>query len=123
LEPPKPPGKWWIFGRAYGTAASCILLVIGTELTIQWNYIHGVHQIGVVGQLIPFSLGVGGLLKVIFAAIFEKDASEKWCYGKCRMIARRVEWEDAAETFALVQKVAAKKKEVEGEKQNEPMTA
>ncbi|KAL8848005.1 MAG: hypothetical protein Q9221_006967 [Calogaya cf. arnoldii] len=45
-------------------------LIIQVELTIAWNHVHGLKTLSSLGQLIPFVLGVGGLLKVVWA---------KWC--------------------------------------------
>lgn len=47
-----------------------VFLVIQVELTIVWNHVDGLKTLSSLGQLIPFILGVGGLLKVIWA---------KWC--------------------------------------------
>ena len=45
------------------------LLIVQVELTIVWNNIHGLQGPATVGQLIPFIIGVGGLLNVFL---------EKW---------------------------------------------
>ncbi|KAI9718755.1 MAG: hypothetical protein M1812_003929 [Candelaria pacifica] len=42
-------------------------LIVATELHIHWNHISGVQYMDSVGQLIPMLLGVGGLLKVLWA--------------------------------------------------------
>ena len=47
-----------------------IALIVQVELTIAWNHISGLQNLNTLGQLIPFILGVGGLLKVLWA---------KWC--------------------------------------------
>ncbi|KAL8951528.1 MAG: hypothetical protein Q9222_002499 [Ikaeria aurantiellina] len=47
-----------------------MLLIIQVELTIVWNHVTGLKTLSSLGQLIPFILGVGGLLKVVWA---------KWC--------------------------------------------
>ena len=47
-----------------------VFLVIQVELTIVWNHVDDLKTLSSLGQLIPFILGVGGLLKVIWA---------KWC--------------------------------------------
>lgn len=44
-------------------------LVLSIELTLAWNHISGVNIIGTVGQLIPFILGVGGLVKVLWSRL------------------------------------------------------
>lgn len=45
-------------------------LIVQVELTISWNNISGLQHLTTLGQLIPFILGVGGLLKVVWS---------KWC--------------------------------------------
>jgi hypothetical protein len=75
------------------------LLVAGTELAIQWNYITGVQNLRSVGQLIPAAIGIGGLAKVIYSALFEKEEEEHLCFGKCHGDHRRKEWREACEVF------------------------
>jgi hypothetical protein len=101
LHPPPRPTRWMMIGIGWGTFAACSILIIGTELTLQWNYISGVNKIDSVGQLIPFCLGVGGLLKVIWAAVMEQDRKEdRWCYfGRCNSADRRAVWKEASEGF------------------------
>lgn len=43
-----------------------IFLVIQVEMTIVWNHIDGLKTLSSLGQLIPFILGVGGLLNVLW---------------------------------------------------------
>ncbi|CAF9937262.1 MAG: hypothetical protein HETSPECPRED_010611 [Heterodermia speciosa] len=51
-------------------AAESLMLIIGlitqVEMTIAWNHISGLSSLTTLGQLIPFILGVGGLLKVLW---------------------------------------------------------
>ena len=44
-----------------------IVLIIQVELTIAWNHVSGLSSLTTLGQLIPFILGVGGLLKILWA--------------------------------------------------------
>ena len=44
-----------------------VVLVLQVELTIAWNHISGLSSLSSLGQLIPFILGVGGLIKVLWA--------------------------------------------------------
>jgi hypothetical protein len=102
LHPPSPPTRGMRLALGWTTFSVCSVLVIGTELTIQWNYISGVQNIESVGQLIPFCLGVGGLLKVIWAAVMEQERREedRWCYfGRCNAGDRRAVWKEASEGF------------------------
>ncbi|KAL8791702.1 MAG: hypothetical protein Q9195_005709 [Heterodermia aff. obscurata] len=43
-----------------------VFLILQVELTIAWNDISGLQRITTLGQLIPFILGVGGLIKVLW---------------------------------------------------------
>jgi len=102
LNPPLPPTRWKIVGLGWATFGACSILVIGTELTIQWNEIRGVQKLGSVGQLIPFCVGVGGLFRVVWAAVMEQERQDKerWCYfGRCNSADRRDEWKEASEGF------------------------
>jgi hypothetical protein len=43
-----------------------IYSVVGIELTLYWNSINGVYTINTTGQLIPFVIGLLGLLRVLY---------------------------------------------------------
>jgi hypothetical protein len=102
----KPPRAWY-FGVGYMTLGACTVLVISTELTIQWNGIKDVQDLSSVGQLIPFTLGAGGLLKVIYSAVTERDVKE-WCYfGHCANLGERNKWKEAAEEFLKYQQATS----------------
>ena len=45
--------------------------VLGIELTLYWNSISGVYTIKSTGQLIPFVIGLTGLLKIGWNAVEE----------------------------------------------------
>lgn len=77
-----------------------IMLAVSTELTIQWNYIKGIQNIGNVGQLIPMSLGIGGLLKVVWGGIMGDD---EWCGRKCATQRRMNKWKDVGEALVRAQ--------------------
>jgi hypothetical protein len=47
-------------------ALSSVSGVVPTELVLHWNKVHGVYQLDSVGQLIPFILGLGQLLDVLY---------------------------------------------------------
>ncbi|CAF9937231.1 hypothetical protein IMSHALPRED_011065 [Imshaugia aleurites] len=42
------------------------LLIVQIELTLVWNNVGGLQSLSSLGQLIPFILGVGGLIKVLW---------------------------------------------------------
>lgn len=54
-----------------------ILFILAVELTIRWNKISGVGDIGSTGQLLPVIIGIGGMGRVVtrfFQAVFEEIA-------------------------------------------------
>ena len=42
------------------------LLILQIEMTLVWNKVDGLQSLSSLGQLIPFTLGVGGLVKVLW---------------------------------------------------------
>ena len=62
------PKVWTLM--AMENLAIVVVLIVQVELTIAWNHISGLQNLNTLGQLIPFILGVGGLLKVLWG---------KWC--------------------------------------------
>ena len=64
---PNTTRKWYWIPSAVQAGVVTVGLVLSIELTIWWNSITGVNQIGTVGQLVPFVLGVGGLIKVLWS--------------------------------------------------------
>lgn len=102
IEPPLEARKWVEISARLALFGACSVLIIATELTIQWNEISGVKELTNVGQLIPFCLGVGGLLKVLWSAVFERDRrdEERFCYyGRCTSVHRMKYWKEASEAF------------------------
>jgi hypothetical protein len=109
----RPSKKWWV-SVAWFTLGTCSVLVIGTELTIQWNGIKGVQNLSSIGQLIPFTLGVGGLIKVVYTAVTERETREtdEWCYyARCSKDSRNKKeaWKEASETFMRCRETLRKK--------------
>ncbi|KAF2434677.1 hypothetical protein EJ08DRAFT_426252 [Tothia fuscella] len=131
-NPTLPMTRWRRLALGWSTFGACSVLCIGTELTIQWNEIRGVQlvlskftfvvrvlisffssrKLDTVGQLIPFCVGAGGLLRVIWAAIMERDrrSEERWCYfGRCNAGDRRAIWKEASEQFQRCQDLHERK--------------
>jgi hypothetical protein len=55
-------------------------VVFAIELTIKWNRIRGVYVVNSTGQLIPFVIGIAGILKTLFTIVrehFKKSAMKK----------------------------------------------
>lgn len=48
------------------SVATATVVVVATELTIQWNDITGLNSLDSAGQLIPFVIGSGILVRVIY---------------------------------------------------------
>ena len=55
----------WAFG-ATQQFVFIALLIVQVELTIAWNHVSGLQRLTSLGQLIPFILGMGGLVKVLW---------------------------------------------------------
>ncbi|MCJ1245318.1 hypothetical protein MMC30_002522 [Trapelia coarctata] len=56
--------KALVIPNALGSLCCVIGLLLAVELCIVWNGISGVRDMGTVGQLVPFLVGVGGLVIV-----------------------------------------------------------
>ena len=81
--------------------------ILAIELIIRWNSISGVYTIGSTGQVIPFTIGIGGLIKVLStvpAQAFDNDSlwsakieafrmhNGKWAKFPVKAPARRRSW-------------------------------
>ena len=56
--------------QLYRAPLSFFVSVLAVELTIHFNHIKGVHSLRSTSQLIPFVVGLGQLLFVIFQLLF-----------------------------------------------------
>ncbi|OCK74964.1 hypothetical protein K432DRAFT_386487 [Lepidopterella palustris CBS 459.81] len=120
-RPPPPPPRKAIIGDAIMTASMFLQLLISTELTIQWNYILGVQSLMSVGQLIPFSLGVGALVKVAWGAVFAGEY--EGCGLLCSESKKRREWETVSQLFfELVERRSIQAKAANGVRKEEEMS-
>ena len=59
-----PP--YYYLPSAFCTLTVCVGLVLAIELSLFWNGVTGVTNMGQVGQLVPFVVGIGGLVKVLW---------------------------------------------------------
>ena len=59
-----PP--YYYLPSAFCTLTVCVGLVLAIELSLFWNGVTGVTNMGQVGQLVPFVIGIGGLVKVLW---------------------------------------------------------
>lgn len=57
---PTPHVLW----SACASLAMCVELILSIELSLHWNHVGGMGNVGAPGQLIPAILGVGGFVKV-----------------------------------------------------------
>jgi hypothetical protein len=120
-EPSARPSRVWRFFLGYGMLGACSVLIIGTELTIQWNKIQGVQNVSSVGQLVPFTLGVGSLAKILCSAVAKRGKGvEEFCYyDRCVETGRREKrvWEEGSKNFLQCREELGKHKERQGEDQ------
>lgn len=65
----------FVGSRAFAQPIALLYSLIGIELMLKWNGVTGVYTMRSVGQLIPFVIGLAGLLKVIYDAAREKLVS------------------------------------------------
>ena len=100
--PLKKTTQLWAF-RAVKHLFIIGLFITQVELTIVWNHVSGLNSLTSLGQLIPFILGVGGLLKVLWS---------KWRLVKSGIredlgseFPQRTEYEAAMETYLEWKKI------------------
>ena len=103
-NPPAPPSRAQRLVQGWLLFCTCAVLVIGTELTIQWNYITDINNINSVGQLVPFTVGVGGLIKVCWSAVFDKEGKKTRLGNRCIVVEKIAPWIEAMESWKTVKK-------------------
>ncbi|KAL8701228.1 MAG: hypothetical protein Q9201_005026 [Fulgogasparrea decipioides] len=74
--PHSNPSSWYIFTASLALTCCCIFIV-AIELAIAWNHIGGLNKVGAVGQLVPAVLGVGGVVKVMWARWTERKVDRR----------------------------------------------
>ena len=82
--------------HAVASLSLCIVLILSIELSIHWNGITGLSNVGAVGQLIPAIIGLGGLLKVLWVWWTKGDVSEEQNDGVAKEI------RDCAELYEML---------------------
>ena len=60
----------WLYGAAIHLIF-ILALILQVELTIAWNHVTGLNSLSALGQLIPFIIGIGGLIKVFWGKACE----------------------------------------------------
>lgn len=49
--------------------AAIVWFILAVELTLAWNSVSNIYDLGSTGQLIPFIIGVMGLFRVMYLAL------------------------------------------------------
>ena len=101
--------------NACASLAMCIELILSIELSIYWNHIRGMGNVGAPGQLIPAIIGIGGLVKVVWIWWSRDDAVEEVDDGvgkelrECVEVYQRLkeEREDSVKKEQIADRVAA----------------
>ena len=65
-----------IYWRVLSIVTSFLVIawfVLAVEFSLRWNSVTGIYDIGSTGQLIPFIIGLLGLLRVIHVTIRSTD--------------------------------------------------
>lgn len=70
---PTPHVIW----SAFVSLAMYVELILSIELSLYWNRIGGMGNVGAPGQLIPAIIGIGGLVKVVWIWWSTEDAVEQ----------------------------------------------
>lgn len=109
LNPPAPPSMTRRLWQAWTLFGACAVLVIATELTLQWNYVTGINNINSVGQLVPFSVGVGALIRVCWSAVVDRKEREGRWNGECTVEEKVGPWKEAGECWVRVKGVFEKR--------------
>ena len=96
LPPSRPAPN--IAYHAITSLSLCIVLILSIELSIHWNSITGLSNLGAVGQLIPAIIGLGGLLKVLWIWWTKGEINEREKDGPAKEV------RDCAELYEKLKK-------------------
>jgi hypothetical protein len=61
--------------EGWGKLIVALVVTLATELTIQWNELKGVNSLSSAGQTIPFVIGLGSWIRILYI-YFYKQASD-----------------------------------------------
>lgn len=96
ITPPNPPlrqtNNTIVLGKFAGGAL--IMFIVAVELTLRWNDVKGVHDVGSTGQLLPLIIGISGLGRVGYALVKRAGAGLSQLRNAKE---RRVDEEDKSE--------------------------
>ena len=70
---PTPHVLW----SACASLAMCVELILSIELSLHWNHVGGMGNVGAPGQLIPAIIGIGGFVKVVWVWWSMEEAVEE----------------------------------------------
>ena len=73
MNRPTPHVIW----SACASLAMCVELLLSIELSLYWNHVGGMGNVGAPGQLIPAIIGIGGLVKVVWVWWSTEEAVEE----------------------------------------------
>ena len=62
---------WWDIVSVISRTLGLTWFILAVELTLMWNLVGGVNDLGSVGQLIPFIIGLLGLVRSVHLVIME----------------------------------------------------
>lgn len=63
--------RWWNVSSLIFSIVAIAWFVLAVELTLSWNSVSGVYDLSSTGQLIPFIIGLLGLIRAIHSVIME----------------------------------------------------
>ncbi|KAI5797527.1 hypothetical protein DFH27DRAFT_562727 [Peziza echinospora] len=63
-----------------GFSGALVLFIVAVELTIKWNKIEGVQDVGSTGQLLPLIIGIGGVGRVAHELVADILRTPKYVY-------------------------------------------
>lgn len=71
--------RWWNSLSVVFSIFVFTWIILAVELTLFWNAVEGVYNLSTVGQLIPFIIGILGLVRSLHLVIMEY--LEMVCFG------------------------------------------
>lgn len=62
---------------AVSVSIAFVLLIVGTELEIEWNHLAGLQRVDTTGQLIPLTVGCFSLFRAVMLIFFDEEEEEE----------------------------------------------
>ncbi|KAF2272035.1 uncharacterized protein EI97DRAFT_237369 [Westerdykella ornata] len=60
--------------EGWGKLLVAVIIMLATELTVQWNEIQGVNTLAGVGQTIPFVIGLMSAVRILYVYFYKQNA-------------------------------------------------